>query len=81
MGILILAGAVNLLVICRERNIITSLVALRALWGIMKGQTDPQIILTTQIVMGILIAGILWNEGKKYMVTPQVEPIMPTSRI
>lgn len=57
----------NLLIICREKNIITSLVALGALWGIINGQTDPQIILTAHVVMGLLIGGILWDTGKKVL--------------
>lgn len=67
MAVIILAWCANLLIICREKNIITSLVALRALWGIINGQTDPQIILTAQVVMGILIGGILWHEGKRLL--------------
>ncbi len=65
MAVIILAWCANLLIICREKNIITSLVALRALWGIISGQIDPQIILTAQVVMGLLIGGIVWHEGKK----------------
>lgn len=67
MAVILLAWCANLLIICREKNIITSLVALRALWGIINGQTDPQIILTAQVVMGILIGGILWHEGKRLL--------------
>ena len=67
MAVIILAWCANLLIICREKNIITSLVALRALWGIMSGQTDPQIILTAQVVMGLLIGGIVWHEGKRLL--------------
>jgi hypothetical protein len=67
MAVIILAWCANLLIICREKNIITSLVALRALWGIIKGQTDPQIILTAQVVMGLLVGGILWHEGKRFL--------------
>ena len=67
MAVIILAWCANLLIICREKNIITSLVALRALWGIINGQTDPQIILTAQVVMGLLIGGIVWHEGKRLL--------------
>jgi hypothetical protein len=67
MAVIILAGCANLLIICREKNIITSLVAIRALWGIINGQTDLQIILTAQIVMGLLIGGIVWFEGKRLL--------------
>ncbi len=64
MAVLILAWCINILIICREKTIITSLVGIRALWGIINGQTDPQIILTAQVMIGVLIAGIAWNEGK-----------------
>jgi len=67
MAVIILAWCANLLIICREKNIITSLVALRALWGIINGQTDPQIILTAQVVMGLLVGGIVWHEGKRLL--------------
>ncbi len=67
MAVIILAWCANLLIICREKNIITSLVALRALWGIINGQTDPQIILTAQVVMGLLVGGIAWHEGKRFL--------------
>lgn len=67
MAVIILAWCANLLIICREKNIITSLVALRALWGIINGQTNPQIMLTTQVVIGLLIGGIVWHEGKKFL--------------
>lgn len=67
MAVIILAWCANLLIICREKNIITSLVALRALYGIISGQTDPQIILTAQVVIGLLIAGIVWHEGKRLL--------------
>ncbi len=58
IAVITLAWSANLLIIWREKNIITSLVALRALWGIINGQTDPQIILTAQIVMCVLVGGI-----------------------
>ncbi len=64
---LIVAGSLNLLIICREKTIITSLVALRALWGIISGQTNPTIILTAQVMMGLLIAGIVWFGAKKLL--------------
>lgn len=67
MAVIILAWCANLLIMWREKNIITSLVALRALWWIIKGQTDPQIILTAQVVMGLLIGGILWHIGKSFL--------------
>lgn len=67
MAVIILAWCANLLIICREKNIITSLVALRALWGIISGQTDSQIILAAQVVMGLLIGGIVWHEGMKLL--------------
>jgi len=67
MAVIILAWCANLLIIYREKNIITSLVALRALYGIIWWQTDPQIILTAQIVMGLLVWGIVWYGGKKVL--------------
>ena len=67
MAVIILAWCANLLIIYKERNIITSLVALRALYGIISWQTNPQIILTAQVVMGLLIGGIIWFAGKKLL--------------
>lgn len=64
---IILAGCLNLLVICRERVSFTALVALRALYGIISWQTDSQIILTAQVMIGLLFTGVLWNEGKKLL--------------
>ena len=64
---IIIAGCLNLLVICKERVSLTGLVGTRALWGIINGQTDPQIILTAQVMMGLLIAGVAWNEGRKFL--------------
>lgn len=69
MSVIILAWCANLLIIYKEKTIITSLVALRALWGIINGQTDVQIILTSQIIMGILIGGIFWNQGKHLFIS------------
>jgi hypothetical protein len=65
--VLILAWCINLLILYREKNIITSLVGIRALWGIISGQTDPQIILTAQVMIGVLVAGIARNEGKRLL--------------
>ena len=80
MGIIILAWCTNLLIICREKNIITSLIAIWALYGIMSGQNDPQIILTAQIVIVILALGIAYHEGKKYMKTTPMPEINPGNR-
>lgn len=64
---IILAGCLNLLVICRERVSFTALVALRALYGIISWQTDPQIILTAQVMIGLLIAAVIWHEWRKLL--------------
>lgn len=64
---IVLAGFSNLLIIKREKNIITSLVGIRALYGIISEQTDPNIVLTSQIVIWVLIAAILWHIGKYYI--------------
>lgn len=63
--VIVLAGIANLIIIWREKNIVTSLVGIWALRGIRQWQTDPQIILTTQIVMGLLIGGIVSFGVKK----------------
>lgn len=61
-----LAWLSNLAIIRKEKVIITSLVWLRALYGIINWQTDPTIILTAQTVMAVLAGGILFDSYRKY---------------
>ena len=62
-GILAVAWVLNLLVIYKEKNIVTSLVGMRAMRGIINHQFDPAIVNTARSVLIILwiwsVAGIV----------------------
>ena len=53
-GVIAMAGLLNLLVIYKEKNIVTSLVAMRAMRGIINAQTNLIIIYTARSVFAIL---------------------------
>ena len=70
VGILAAAWLLNLLVIYKERNIVTSLVGMRAMRGIINHQFDPAIVNSAAAVLVVLwiwsVAGIvrpyLWSK-------------------
>lgn len=57
---IILAWTLNSLIMIREKTIITSLVLLRALYGIYAAQTDPTILYSSKIIWIIILCQICY---------------------
>lgn len=70
--ILAAAWLLNLLVIYKERNIMTSLVAIWAMWGIINNQFDPMIIKTAWVVIAALWLGTVLGLARKYFYRPRI---------